>query len=154
MAITTYSLATPDEARGQQGEWVKAVAPHVLVVDDERLIRWSVAETRTPRGMKVSQASDGASAMRLLESEGEDFDVVLLDLRLPDVSDLSLVAKARELAPQSRVVIMTAFGTPEVTVRAIELGVSRIIRKPFEMDDLGALVDAAVMSKRAREADD
>lgn len=142
MAMTT-SLATTDEARGWQGEWVNAGRPHVLVVDDERLIRWSVAETLTARGMKVSQASDGASAIHLIEHETEGFDVVVLDLRLPDVTDLSLLASVRALSPQSRIIVMTAFGTQEATLQAIQLGAANVLLKPFAMEALEALVDAA-----------
>jgi DNA-binding NtrC family response regulator len=127
---------------------VNKFIPHVLVVDDEALIRWSVCESLVARGMTVSQASDGASATRLIETGGETFDVVVLDLRLPDVNDLSLVAKVRSLSPGSRLIVMTAFGTPEVAARAIALGASRIIHKPFELDDLGALVDAAANARR------
>ena len=127
--------------------WVNTAVPHVLVVDDEALIRWSVCESLVARGMKVSQASDGASAMRMLESGAGTFDVVVLDLRLPDVNDLSLVARVRSLSPESRLIVMTAFGTPEVAAGAMALGASRILHKPFELDDLAALVEAAVISK-------
>jgi DNA-binding NtrC family response regulator len=124
--------------------------PRVLVVDDEALIRWSVCESLAARGMTVSQASDGASAARSIEGAGHTFDVVVLDLRLPDVNDLSLLAKVRSLSPESRVIVMTAFGTPEMAAKAVALGASRIISKPFELDDLAALVDAAANAKRAQ----
>ena len=117
---------------------------HVLVVDDEALIRWSVCESLAARGMNVSQASDAASATRLIEGGAHTFDVIVLDLRLPDVNDLSLVAKVRRLSPQSRVIVMTAFGTPEVAANVMALGASTIIGKPFELDDLAALVDANI----------
>jgi DNA-binding NtrC family response regulator len=126
---------------------VTRIVPHVLVVDDEALIRWSVCESLVARGMKVTQAADGASTMRLLEGGAASFDVVVLDLRLPDVNDLSLVANVRSLSPQSTVILMTAFGTPEVAGEAMALGASRILHKPFELDDLAALVEAAVISK-------
>jgi two-component system response regulator AtoC len=126
---------------------VTRIVPHVLVVDDEALIRWSVCESLVARGMKVTQAADGASTVRLLEGGAGTFDVVVLDLRLPDVSDLSLVAKVRGLSPQSIVILMTAFGTPEVAIKAMALGASRILHKPFELDDLATLVEAEVISK-------
>jgi DNA-binding NtrC family response regulator len=133
--------AIPSES-GSDLEAAAGVHGHVLIVDDEALIRWSVAETLAARGMRVSQAADGAAAMRLIERE--IFDVVVLDLRLPDVNDLSLLAKVRERSPHSRVVVMTAFGTPDVVAQALGLGASRVVGKPFEMEELGAVVAAAV----------
>ena len=114
----------------------------ILVVDDEALIRWSLTETLSESGHAVEEAADGAAALRALD-EHEPFDVVVLDYRLPDSNDLNLLASIRRLAPQAAVVMMTAYGTPEVTSGAIALGAYRVVRKPFEMRDLAALVTQA-----------
>jgi two-component system response regulator AtoC len=111
----------------------------VLVVDDEPLIRWSLAETLKQSGHAVVEAGDAASAMRSVSSE-EPFDVVLLDYRLPDSNDLNLLASIRTLAPASVVIMMTAFGTPEVLTGALKLGAYRVIPKPFEVHEVAALV--------------
>jgi len=116
--------------------------PHVLVVDDESLIRWSVAETLSGRGMSVAQASDGASTLKVLRNEPR-FDVIVLDLRMPDVDDLWLLEKIRELYPSTAVVLMSAFGSPEVKERALQMGARQLINKPFEMGDMAAAVEAA-----------
>ena len=144
----TSSPATTTQDVGTRVACLNKNLPHVLVVDDEALIRWSVAETLSARGMTVSQAADGASATHLIETSPEPFDVVVLDLRLPDVNDLSLLEKVRGLSPRSRVIVMTAFGTPDVVRQAIALGASRVVPKPFEMQEMGALVDAAVLAGR------
>lgn len=141
--IVDGSSGSPAITLEEVGVGVEKLAPQVLVVDDEALIRWSVAETLANRGMHVSQASDGASAIAVLAQRVRPFDVVVLDLRLPDVDDLSLLAKVREMSPTSRVIIMTAFGTPEVTAQAVDLGASRVIPKPFELEELAALVERA-----------
>ena len=114
----------------------------VLVVDDEALIRWSLTETLSESGHAVEEAADGASALRALDEHGP-FDVVILDYRLPDSNDLNLLASIRRLAPQAAIVMMTAYGTPEVTSGAIALGAYRVVPKPFEMRDLAALVTQA-----------
>jgi DNA-binding NtrC family response regulator len=119
-------------------------AGRVLVVDDEPLIRWSVAETLSANGMTVSQASDGASALALLRAAAEPFDVVVVDLRLPDVDDLTLVAGVREMSPSSAIIVMTAFGTPEITAQARTLGALHILHKPFELSHLVVLVEKAI----------
>ena len=112
----------------------------VLVVDDEPLIRWSLAETLEQGGHAVVEAGDRESAERAVSSADEPFDVVLLDYRLPDSNDLNLLATIRRLAPTSAVIMMTAFGTPEMTAGALELGAYRVIPKPFEVHDMAALV--------------
>jgi DNA-binding NtrC family response regulator len=111
----------------------------VLVVDDEPLIRWSLAETLTDMGHVVVESGDGASAIRALD-EHEPFDAVVLDYRLPDSNDLSLLATIRRRAPRTAVILMTAFGTAEVTSGAITLGAYRVVPKPFEMHDMAELV--------------
>ena len=70
---------------------VKKSAPTVLVVDDEALIRWSLAEMLGERGYEVTEAGDGRMAVAAIENAAEPFDVVLLDYRLPDSADLRLL---------------------------------------------------------------
>jgi DNA-binding NtrC family response regulator len=113
---------------------------HALVVEDELLIRWSVVETLTRAGCVVSEAPDGATALRVLSEAADAIDVVVLDYRLPDSNDLGLLARIRQISPRSAVLMMTAFGTPAVIEQALALGVARVIEKPFEMDDLETLI--------------
>jgi len=125
-----------------------AVGPlRVLVVEDETLIRWAVAETLTEAGHTVLQATDAASAVQAVEKTPEPFDVVLLDFRLPDSDDLSLLERIRQQAPASAVVMMTAFGTPQMTAQAKTLGVYEVISKPFDVRALEALLVKAYQSK-------
>jgi DNA-binding NtrC family response regulator len=112
----------------------------VLVVEDELLIRWSIVETLAQAGCIVSEAVDGATAVQALSASDEPVDAVVLDYRLPDSNDLALLARIRQLSPRSAVVMMTAFGTPEVVQGARDLGVYRVIDKPFEMHDLESLL--------------
>ncbi len=114
----------------------------VLVVDDEPLIRWSLSEVLAESGHSVTEAADGASAVRALTGDGP-FDVVLLDYRLPDSNDLNLLLTIRRQAPQSAVIMMTAYGTAEMMSDALALGVYRVVAKPFEVHDLVALISQA-----------
>lgn len=111
----------------------------ILVIEDETLIRWSIAETLAQEGHTVREATSAAAAVKALQ-EGDDFDVVLLDYRLPDSNDLGLLASVRRLQPRSAVVMMTAYGTPEVTDGALALGAYRVVGKPFDMRALESLV--------------
>ena len=114
---------------------------HVLVVDDEPLIRWSVTESLSDLGLVVEAASDATSALRTVTNAALPFDVVVLDLRLPDMDDLSLLGTLRQLLPDASLVLMTAFGTPELVAEAQAMGVP-VLNKPFELDDLKRLVAA------------
>jgi DNA-binding NtrC family response regulator len=112
----------------------------ILVVDDELLIRWSLRETLSDGGYAVAEAEDGKSAVRALVDATDLPDVVLLDYRLPDSDDLNLLSRIISLVPDGRVILMTAFGTPEVAQAAIERGAFKVLHKPFEMQDVTALV--------------
>jgi DNA-binding NtrC family response regulator len=112
---------------------------HVLVVDDEALIRWSLAETLADAGHRVSEAADGEAALQALRTD-ESFDVVLLDYHLPDSHDLTLLQSIRRLAPRAVVIMMTAFGTPEMIDEAVRLGAYQVVPKPFDVHDIEPLV--------------
>lgn len=118
----------------------KSPALHVLVVDDEPLIRWSMSETLSERGYDVVEAGDGQSAIAAVSGSPSPFDVVLLDFRLPDSNDLSLLSKLRRLSPHTQFILMTAFGSADVVQGAMDLGAFRVVGKPFEMDDVAELI--------------
>jgi DNA-binding NtrC family response regulator len=121
----------------------KKSAPHVLVVDDEQLLLWAIAESLRSRGMEVDEASNATEAVRALTSKDGVPEAVLLDLNLPDSHDLGLVRMVRKLAPAARVFLMTAFGSPEIRAEARQLGVVDIIDKPFDFTALDGLVACA-----------
>jgi DNA-binding NtrC family response regulator len=117
----------------------KKFPQRVLVVDDEPLIRWSVAESLSDLGYDVEQASDAAAALYMVTASAVPFDVVVLDLRLPDMHDLSLLSTLRQLIPAATLILMTAFSTPEIVADAKALGAA-VMNKPFELDALKKLV--------------
>jgi DNA-binding NtrC family response regulator len=121
----------------------KSPSLRVLIVDDEPLLRWSLSETLAESGYEVTETSDGRATTSLLKEISRPFDVVLLDYRLPDSDDLSLLASIRLMWPQTPVVLMTAYGSPEVVRGALELGAFRVLSKPFEMGDIVGLLEAA-----------
>jgi DNA-binding NtrC family response regulator len=139
--LAETATSTADKPRDFP-DTAKKSAPCVLVVDDERLLRWSVAETLSVRGYEIAEATDGRSAMQEF-GDGDGTDLVLLDLRLPEGWDLRLLARIREKKPQVPVILMTAFPTREIIEEAGALGASVLI-KPFELDLLAATVDRAL----------
>lgn len=120
----------------------KSPALSVLVVDDEPLIRWSLAETLSDAGHRIVEAGDGREAVQAVMTAPRPFDVVLLDFRLPDSNDLSLLSRLRRLVPHARIILMTAFGTAEMTKGALDLGAYDVVAKPFEMADVERWVQA------------
>ena len=112
----------------------------VLVVDDELLLRWSITETLTEHGHTVLEAESGAAALRELQSSSPPVDAVVLDYHLPDTHNLSLLAQIRRIAPGTPVILMTAFGSPELVAGGLELGAYDVMDKPFDMNELEAVV--------------
>ena len=115
----------------------------VLVVEDELLIRWSVAQTLTASGHTVIEAVDARGALDLLETPGLPFDVVLLDCRLPDSRDLRLLAAVRQVSPESAVILMTAYGSPDIVDGALALGACDVLDKPFDLMAMEGAISAA-----------
>jgi DNA-binding NtrC family response regulator len=115
----------------------------VLVVDDELLVRWAIAETLKEHGHTVVEAESGAGALRELQATSPRVDAVLLDYRLPDAHNLSLLAQIRWVAPRTPVILMTAFGTPELAAGALQLGAYEVLDKPFDMNQLEGVVARA-----------
>jgi DNA-binding NtrC family response regulator len=127
---------------------ISVTHPNVLVVDDERLIRWSVAETLADSGYDVTEAADARSALQAISAPGVRTDAVLLDLSLPDSQDLTVLSKIRALSPETPVILMTAHGTDDVCEDARRRGAFMTLHKPFDMSALPRVVAAAVASTR------
>lgn len=119
---------------------------HVLIIDDEPLIRWSMAETLANEGHSIAEARDGKETLEKL-SVAPLPDVIFLDYRLPDSNNLKLLEAIRRVVPGSPVVMMTAFGSSEVIADAERLGAFRVLSKPLEMRDLVQLVQQAYSSR-------
>ena len=117
----------------------------VLVVDDERLVRWSVGELLTARGCDIVEAGDARSAMQEFGA-GDAIDLVLLDLRLPDCDDLRVLSCIRQKAPHIPVILMTAFATREIVDEATERG-AFVLTKPFDLNHLGTAVERALAAR-------
>jgi DNA-binding NtrC family response regulator len=120
----------------------------VLVVDDEPLIRWSLAEVLSQGGHTVTEAGDAKETLRVVTRTANPPDVILLDYRLPDSNDLSLFAAIKRALPEIPIILMTAYGSPEITAGALALGAYRVVSKPFEVQDLVTLVQQARASVR------
>jgi len=120
----------------------------VLIVDDEALIRWSLSEGLSDGGYEVRLAGSAAEARHALAASANAPFIVVLDLRLPDVTDLSFLREVRRTRPDCPVLMMSAHGTPEDAEEATRLGVTRFVGKPFDVAEMVKLV-GEVWSARA-----
>lgn len=106
-----------------------SAAPRVLVVDDDGALRHAITALLEQAGYQTDQASDGAEALRKLQQQR--VDLLLLDIGLPGMSGLEVLAETRTQAAPPRVVMMTADDTPETLLRSFRAQAYRFIRKPF-----------------------
>jgi len=104
--------------------------PTILVIDDEDLIRWSLGQLLTRKGYAVLSAETGAAGLALFLEHTPD--LVLLDLKLPDIDGLQLLPQLLEHRRQTPVIIMTAYGSPTIEEEARKLGAIDFLRKPFD----------------------
>lgn len=115
---------------------------NILVVDDERLIRWSLRRAFTAAGHESVEAGTAAEAVQCLASTRRPFDAVLLDFRLPDRQDLSLLAEVKQTSPASAVFLMSAFAEPQMRAEALGMGALAVIDKPFRIGAVVAMIEA------------
>jgi len=121
--------------------------PTILVVDDESLVRWSVAETLGDHGYRVTTVADAAGAIRAMEGPGEPPDVVLLDLWLPDRNDLEVLSSMQQLSPATKIILITAYGTDALFEEARRRGAFAVLDKPVEMSALAPMVARALAAQ-------
>jgi DNA-binding NtrC family response regulator len=116
--------------------------PRLLVVEDEKLIRWSLRQRFEEEGYIVEDAETGAEAFAKLS--GAVFDLVMLDYRLPDITGLDVLRRIREEDQDLVVLMMTAYSNVENAVEAMRLGAFDYVSKPFKMDALMVTVRKAL----------
>jgi len=122
-------------------------ARRVLLVDDDDLVRWSLAERLRADGHHILEASTAAEALERAET---GVDLVLLDYGLPDDDGLTVLRKLREIDPDTLVIMLTAHSEVEMVVDAIKAGAFDYATKPFDLDKLSARVSRALETTRLR----
>jgi DNA-binding NtrC family response regulator len=123
-------------------------AARILVVDDEKLIRWSVSERLQRDGYEVLSAETGEQALELVG--GAPPDVMLLDVKLPGIDGVATLQRALALHPELAVLMMSAHSTVDVAVEAMKHGAIDFLVKPFQLNALVAAVERALATARTR----
>jgi two-component system, NtrC family, response regulator HydG len=120
----------------------------ILVVDDQDMMRDSLASTLVREGHEVVAATDGAMALAKLS--GGKFDLMITDLKMPKMTGMELLTEARRIRPEMPVVLMTAFASVQTAVEAMKLGAYDYIQKPFDGDEIKLLVERTLEHSRLR----
>lgn len=108
-----------------------AAAKHVLVVDDDRLICWALAQELSVQALDVSMCHDGTEALARLR-EGS-YDLVILDVHLPDADGIAITEEVRKRSPGTRVIVVSADADPGNIRRAVAAGAEEFLEKPFDL---------------------
>jgi two-component system nitrogen regulation response regulator GlnG len=118
----------------------------ILIADDEDGLRWVLEKGFRGAGYQVTAVKDGAAAIR--EADAQPFDMILLDIRMPGLDGLALLKQVRERRPDAQVVIMTAHGTMETAVQAMQDGAYDYLAKPFDLDEALLVAERALAARR------
>jgi len=129
-----------------------AVDRRILIVDDEEKVAFFLRESLEELGQDFAIEAAGSAEEALEKIESQPFDLVISDLRMPGIDGLELLEKVKEESPNTRLILMTAYGSDEVEAEARRLEVYEYITKPFHVSDLievarDALADVAMSAK-------
>jgi len=105
---------------------------HILIVDDDKDLCQSLAIILKRQGMLVTTVEDGVGAIQAVQHD--DFDLILIDLVMPDMNGLETLKALKETAPNSRMVMMTGFAVAGLVAEAIKVGVDGVLYKPFDVN--------------------
>jgi two-component system response regulator AtoC len=120
----------------------------ILVVDDERLVRWSLQQKLEQWGYHVSLAEDGATALGRVQLDNPD--LITLDVKLPDMTGIEVLSELRKRNVQVPVIVITAFGVVDDAVRSLKLGAYDFIEKPINFEKLENSLRNAFETRRLR----
>ncbi len=121
----------------------------VLVVDDEKLIRWSLRENLEKEGYEVFAAESGEEAQVIIHQELPD--LILQDIKLPGISGMEILEQVKKNRPEAVVIMMTGFGDINMSVQAMKLGAYDFLEKPFDLDKLKLKIAKALETVSLRK---
>jgi signal transduction histidine kinase/PAS domain-containing protein len=139
---TTFTLLFPlsmaDEAEFEPADEARRpdIRASILLVDDERMVLEVTREMLSHVGYRVTTCSDGPEALRLFREQGGKFDLVILDLVMPNMGGLDLFKAMREVAPDVRVILASGFSVDGDAQRILDQGARAFLQKPYRADDL------------------
>ena len=127
---------------------VRKPALRILLVDDEEIIHETIGEYLTESGAEVSSLHDGISAVE--DVECTDYDLMLVDVRMPGMDGFSLLKRVQQMRPEMSVVIITGLGSMETAIQALRMGAADFLPKPIKLLELDAVVEKALRVRSLR----
>ncbi|MEK7449517.1 MAG: sigma 54-interacting transcriptional regulator [Planctomycetota bacterium] len=125
--------------------------PKILVVEDDKLVREALVDTLISSGYQVKSVSDGAESLLLIQQES--FNAVILDLNLPTMGGLKVLAKVKQFPNAPPVIVLTAYGSVQNAVTAMKSGAADFLVKPCPMKELKTLLRSIVSSNKIDSAE-
>jgi DNA-binding NtrC family response regulator len=120
--------------------------PSILIIDDKDSMRQMLSKTLESEGYEVETAKDGERGVE--KAREKKYDLILADLKLPQMGGLEVLSSLKELDPEVAVIMMTAYGTIESAVEAMKQGAFDFLTKPFDTDQLNVLIKRALENRR------
>lgn len=146
--IRSYVLLEDEMATAVEDVVSVKTKGRILIVDDEPVIRDSLGKWFTSEGYTARPVASGREALETIRQM--DFDIALLDIRMPGMDGMELQARLHEAAPDLPVVIMTGYASVDTAEQALKRGAYDYIAKPIDPDELSHLVDKALEHRRTR----
>lgn len=112
----------------------------ILIIEDEKLIRWSLEKHLTSKGYAVYSAESGEEGIRLFELNHPD--VVFVDNKLPEMQGLEVILKLKSIDEEAHIVFMTAYGSIETAVSAMKSGAMEYVNKPFSFEEIEVIIES------------
>lgn len=110
----------------------------VLIVDDEPIVRESIKDWLVDAGYQVATAENGEKALKMIEKE--DFGIMIVDVRLPGKTGITVLKEVKALKPQIKSIVITAYSSTELAAEAMKLGAVDYLIKPIAPDELERLI--------------
>jgi len=125
------------------------MSKRILVVDDEKAIRWSLGEALRNAGYEVDEVENGEKALKLFQDD--PVDLVILDLKLPDIDGIKVLKELKRIEPALPIIMMTAYGEVETAVEAIKSGAYDFLQKPFQLEKMKIEIKNALEASNLKQ---
>lgn len=122
----------------------------VLIIDDDNGVRLSLSKYLKSKNYQTSEASSAKEAIE--KAAAQKYDIVLLDLIMPETGGIEVLLELKKIRPSAKVIMMTGFATIENAVDAIKKGASDYIKKPFDLEELDAIIRRCIEESRLNQA--
>ena len=127
------------------------VPPHILVMEDDLSVAKGLELVLSEEGYAVNLAGTGELALEAFRQKR--FDLLVADLRLPDIDGMEVIKEVKEAKPETEVIVITCYGTTATAVEAMKLGVHDFLPKPFTEDQIKSAIDEALKAHVEKPAD-